>query len=328
MSTVLENIGNTPLIKLQKLSKSSGVHCQIYAKCEFFNSGGSIKDRIALRMIEAAERNGLIDPERSVLIEPTSGNTGIGLALAAAVKGYRVIITLPMKMSSEKVAVLNALGAEIIRTPTEAPWDSPHSHIGVARRLEKEIPGAIILDQYANPNNPLAHELGTAIEIVEQLRHEDGRLAAVVAGAGTGGTISGLAKGLRPHYSDIKIIAADPNGSILAEPSHLNETHKDIPYHVEGIGYDFVPQVLDRSEVDLWCKTDDRESFSWARKLIREEGLLVGGSSGAAMAACLKAAVTLQLGESDIVVVILPDGIRSYLSKFVDDDWLDAHDLA
>jgi cystathionine beta-synthase len=230
-------------------------------------------------------------------------------------------------MSSEKVAVLSALGAEIIRTPTEAPWDSPESHIGVARRLEKEIPHAIILDQYANPNNPLSHELGTANEIVEQLKHEDGRLAAVVAGAGTGGTISGLARGLRRHYHDIKVIAADPNGSILAEPSHLNEEHKNKLYHVEGIGYDFVPKVLDRSEVNLWCKTDDCESFHWARRLIREEGLLVGGSSGAAMAACRAAAETLQLGESDIMVVIFPDSIRSYLSKFVNNDWLDAHGI-
>ncbi|KAG9669704.1 cystathionine beta-synthase, partial [Aureobasidium melanogenum] len=259
MASVLDNIGNTPLIRLQKLPQMLGIQCQIYAKCEYFNSGGSIKDRIALRMIETAEKDGLICPGRSVLIEPTSGNTGIGLALAGAVKGYRVIITLPQKMSSEKVTVLTALGAEIIRTPTEAPWDSPESHIGVARRLEKEIPGAIILDQYTNPNNPLAHEVGTASEIVEQLKHVEGQLAAIVAGAGTGGTISGLARGLRQHYNNIKVIAADPHGSILAEPSKLNEQHDGKPYHVEGIGYDFVPQVLDRREVDIWCHQQEQQ---------------------------------------------------------------------
>lgn len=227
-------------------------------------------------------------------------------------KGYKTIITLPEKMSPEKVAVLRALNATIIRTPTEAAWDSPESHIGVARRLQKEIPNAHILDQYGNPDNPLAHEHGTAEEIWTQ---SAGKITAVVAGAGTGGTITGLARGLRKHNPAVKIIAADPHGSILALPESLNQPHANEPYRVEGIGYDFVPDVLDREAVDYWYKTDDRESFAYARRLIAEEGLLVGGSSGSAMAAMVEGVQELGLGKSDVVVVILPDSIRSYLSK-------------
>lgn len=328
MNTILENIGNTPLVRLNRIPQSVGISCAIYAKCEFFNAGGSVKDRIALRMVEAAEKEGRIKPGYSVLIEPTSGNTGIGLALVGAVKGYRTIITLPEKMSTEKVSVLKALGAEIIRTPSAAAWDSPESHIGVARRLEKEIPGGVILDQYNNPNNPAAHEFGTAAEIVEQTNAVQGKLAAVVAGAGTGGTITGISRGIRKVHGDkVKIVAADPQGSILAVPASLNDEHKDRPYKIEGIGYDFIPDVLSQKEVDVWYKTDDRDSFYWARRLISEEGLLCGGSSGSAMSACIKAIKDMNLTENDSVVVILPDSIRSYLSKFVDDDWLAANDL-
>lgn len=312
MKSVTEQIGNTPLVLLNKVPQSLGLKPTIYAKLEFFNAGGSVKDRIALRMIEAAEASGRIHPDRTTLIEPTSGNTGIGLALVGAIKGYKTIITLPEKMSPEKVAVLKALGAEIIRTPTQAAYDSPESHIGVARRLEKEIPGAVILDQYTNPDNPLAHELGTAEEIWTQT---EGKITALVAGAGTGGTITGLARGLRKHKKDIKIIAADPQGSILALPATLNDEFKDKPYKVEGIGYDFIPDVLDQKGVDTWYKTDDRVSFELSRRLIKEEGLLVGGSSGSAMAACVRACNDLNLTSDDVVVVILPDSIRSYLSK-------------
>ncbi|KAJ9625140.1 cystathionine beta-synthase [Taxawa tesnikishii (nom. ined.)] len=324
MNAITEQIGNTPLVRLNKIPQSLGLAPTIYAKLEYFNAGGSVKDRIALRMVEAAEAAGRIQPGKTTLIEPTSGNTGIGLALVGAVRGYKVIITLPEKMSAEKVAVLKALGAEIIRTPTQAAFDSPESHIGVARRLEKEIPDAVILDQYGNENNPLAHELGTAEEIWEQT---EGKVTALIAGAGTGGTITGIARGLRKHLRDVKIIAADPQGSILALPSQLNDEFKDKPYKVEGIGYDFVPDVLDQQVVDKWYKTDDRTSFEFAKRLIREEGLLCGGSSGSAMAACVKAIMELGLGKDDTVVVILPDSIRSYLSKFVDDDWLAANDL-
>lgn len=230
----------------------------------------------------------------------------------AVLAGYKTIITLPEKMSPEKVAVLRALNATIIRTPTQAAFDSPESHIGVARRLEKEIPNAHILDQYGNPDNPLAHEYGTAEEIWSQT---DGKVNVVVAGAGTGGTVTGLARGLRKHNPEIKIIGADPQGSILAFPPSLNADHANEPYKVEGIGYDFIPEVLDQQAVDRWYKTDDREAFGYARRLIAEEGILVGGSSGSAMAAMVRAVRDLGLKKGDVVVVILPDSIRSYLSK-------------
>jgi cystathionine beta-synthase len=226
--------------------------------------------------------------------------------------GYKTIITLPEKMSAEKVAVLRALNATIIRTPTEAAYDSPESHIGVAKKLERELPNAHILDQYSNENNPLAHELGTAEEIWHQT---NGKIKAVVAGAGTGGTITGLSRGLKKHNPGIKIIAADPHGSILALPASLNKEHANEPYKVEGIGYDFVPGVLDQPLVDIWYKTADRESFLYARRLIAEEGLLVGGSSGSAIAAMVQAVKDFNFRKDDVVVVILPDSIRSYLTK-------------
>ncbi|MCJ1444611.1 MAG: cystathionine beta-synthase [Stictis urceolatum] len=323
MDVVTQQIGNTPMVRLNKIPQSLGIEATVYAKLEFFNAGGSVKDRIALRMIEEAERSGRIKPG-DTLIEPTSGNTGIGLALVGAVKGYKTIITLPEKMSAEKVAVLRSLNATIIRTPTQAAFDSPESHIGVAKKLQKELPNAHILDQYNNLDNPLAHEYGTAEEIWTQT---EGKIKAVVAGAGTGGTITGLARGLRKHNPDVKIIAADPHGSVLALPESLNQDQPDEAYKVEGIGYDFVPDVLKRESVDKWYKTNDRESFAYARRLIGEEGILCGGSSGSAMSAMVKGVKDLGLGKGDVVVVILPDSIRSYLSKFVDDDWLAANGL-
>lgn len=226
--------------------------------------------------------------------------------------GYKTIITLPEKMSAEKVAVLRALNATIIRTPNEAAYDSPESHIGVAKRLEKELPNAHILDQYGNENNPLAHEFGTAEEIWAQTR---GQIKAIVAGAGTGGTITGLSRGLKKHNPNVQVISADPHGSILALPASLNEPHVNEPYKVEGIGYDFIPQVLNQEAVDRWYKTGDKESFQFSRRLIAEEGLLVGGSSGSAIAALEQAAKDYNFGKDDVVVVILPDSIRSYLTK-------------
>lgn len=315
INSVLEAIGDTPMVKLNRIPQEEGIEATILAKLEYFNAGGSVKDRIAKRMILEAEKSGRIKPGYT-LIEPTSGNTGIGLALVGAVRGYRTIITLPEKMSNEKVSVLKALGAEIVRTPTEAAWDSPESHIGVARRLEKEIPNAVILDQYNNPDNPKAHEFGTGEEIWEQT---GGNVTAVVAGAGTGGTVTGIARAIKSHDKNVRVIGADPKGSVLAQPASLNSSHES--YKVEGIGYDFIPDVLDRSEVDEWIKTDDKESFNLARRLIKEEGLLVGGSSGSALAAALKVAKDLKKG--DTVVVIFPDSLRSYLTKFVDDDWMD-----
>jgi cystathionine beta-synthase len=314
LNTILENIGNTPVVRINKIGKSHGLKCELLAKCEYFNAGGSVKDRIGKRMIEDAEKSGRIKPG-DTLIEPTSGNTGIGLALAAAIKGYRMIITLPQKMSQEKVDVLKGLGAEIIRTPTEAAWDSPESHIGVAKKLNKEIPNSHILDQYSNVSNPLAHYDGTAEEILYQC---DNKLDMVVITAGTGGTVTGIARKLKEKLPKLIIVGVDPKGSILAEPPELNSEISS--YKVEGIGYDFIPVVLDRSVVDKWYKTEDKESFQMARRLIKEEGLLCGGSSGSAMVAALKAAKELKAGQR--CLVILPDSVRNYMSKFLNDNWM------
>jgi cystathionine beta-synthase len=313
MNTILDNIGNTPMVKLNKVSKN--LDCEIFAKCEFFNAGGSVKDRIGKRMIEDAERSGRIKPG-DTLIEPTSGNTGIGLALTAAIKGYRMIITMPEKMSQEKVDVLKALGAEIFRTPTDATWDSPDSHIGVAKRLNEEIANSHILDQYANPSNPLAHYEGTAEEIWEQC---EGKVDMVVMGAGTGGTITGVARRLKELNPNIIVVGVDPVGSILAQPERLNEGGVGA-YKVEGTGYDFIPRVLDRSIVDSWVKTEDKETFLMARRLIREEGLLCGGSCGAAVTGAIKAAKALSAGQR--CVVVLADSVRNYMTKFLSDTWM------
>lgn len=328
-TSVLDLVGNTPMVELAKLPKALGIKPQIYAKLELYNPGGSIKDRIAKSMIEYAESQGQIHPSRTTLIEPTSGNTGIGLALIGAVKGYRTIITLPEKMSNEKVSVLKALGAEIIRTPTAAAWDSPESHIGVAKRLENEIPGAVILDQYNNMKNPDAHYHGTGKEIQTQLNdlNKFSKLHAVIAGAGTGGTISGISKYLKEQDSKIQVVGADPVGSILAQPESLNDTDS-ADYKVEGIGYDFVPKVLDRSLIDVWIKTEDKESFKYARQLISKEGVLIGGSSGSAFSALVQyCEAHPELTEDDVIVVVFPDSIRSYLTKFVDDEWLKTNGL-
>lgn len=314
--SILSHIGNTPLIRLNKIPQSLGIETPVYAKTELFNAGGSVKDRIALRMVEEAEKEGRIKPGYT-LIEPTSGNTGIGLALVGAVKGYRTIITLPEKMSNEKVSVLKALGAEIIRTPNEAAWDSPESHIGVAKRLVKEIPNAVILDQYGNENNPLAHYYSTGREIWEQTK---GKITHLVAGAGTGGTITGIAQYLKEQNPAIQIIGADPYGSILAVPESLNTSNEQ--YKVEGIGYDFIPDALDRNTVDKWYKTGDKDSFTLSRRLISEEGILVGGSSGSALSALVQYAKEHSFKKDDVVVFVCPDSIRSYLTKFVDDDWM------
>lgn len=314
MDSILDNIGNTPMVRCSRLMANEKLEVEILAKCEYFNAGGSVKDRIGKRMIEDAEASGRIKPG-DTLIEPTSGNTGIGLALAAALKGYRMIITLPEKMSSEKVDVLKALGAEIIRTPTEAAFDSPDSHIGVAKRLQSEIPNSHILDQYSNPANPLAHYEGTAEEI---LRQTGGRVDVVVMSAGTGGTIAGCARKLKEKLPHIKIVGVDPVGSILALPASLNG--KIASYKVEGIGYDFIPKVLDRSVIDHWIKTEDKDSFTMARRLIREEGLLCGGSSGSTMHAAVQYAKTLKKGTR--VVVLLADSVRNYMSKHLSDSWM------
>jgi cystathionine beta-synthase len=315
--TILDAIGDTPLVRFNRVA--SDLECEMLGKCEFFNAGGSVKDRIAKRMIEDAEKEGKIKIG-DTLIEPTSGNTGIGLALAAACKGYKCIITMPEKMSKEKVNVLKGLGAEIIRTPTEASWDAPDSHISVAQRLQQELPNSHILNQYTNPSNPLAHYEGTAEEIWRQC---DGKIDMLVAGAGTGGTISGLARRLKELNPDIRIIGVDPTGSILAQPESLNDPHRLESYQVEGIGYDFIPDVCDRSLVDEWYKSNDLDSLVMMRRLIRDEGLLCGGSCGAAVSCALKAAATLKKGQR--CVVILPDSVRNYMTKALSDDWMVDH---
>jgi cystathionine beta-synthase len=320
VDTVLSVIGNTPLVRLNKICPPH-IKCNIWAKCEFFNAGGSVKDRIGLRMIDDAEKSGRIKPG-DTLIEPTSGNTGIGMALAAAVRGYKCIIVLPEKMSKEKVDVLKALGAEIIRTPTEAAWDAPDSHISIAKKLQKETPNSHILDQYTNPANPLAHYDGTAVEILQQL---DGQVDMFVAGAGTGGTISGVAAKIKERCPNAEIVGVDPVGSILALPDSMNDAGRLDPYHVEGIGYDFIPGVLDRSLVDTWMKSNDCESLVMMRSLIRNEGLLCGGSSGAAVSCAIKAASKLKEGQN--CVVILPDSVRNYMTKALSDEWMVDHNF-
>ena len=307
-NTILDTIGNTPIVKLHRIGQE--LECDLFAKCEFFNPAGSVKDRIGWRMVEDAERSGRIKPG-DTLIEPTSGNTGQGLALAAAVKGYRCIIVMPEKMSQEKQIAIEALGAEIVRTPTDAAWDDPESHISVSKRLNDEIPGSHVLDQYSNPSNPNAHYDGTAQEILDDLGKE---INMVVIGAGTGGTITGIAKRLKEEVPGVIIIGSDPIGSILGGGTEVE------PYLVEGIGYDFIPDVLDNDLVDEYIKTNDEESFLMARRLIREEGLLCGGSSGSAMVAALQTAKNLNKGEK--CLVLLPDGVRNYMSKFPNDDWM------
>jgi len=307
--SILDTIGKTPVVRLNKIGIE--LDCDLFVKCEFFNPGGSVKDRIGWRMVADAEKSGRIKPG-DTLIEPTSGNTGQGMALASAVKGYRCIITMPEKMSQEKQISLEALGAEIIRTPTEAAFDDPESHIGVAKKLNEEIPNSHILDQYANPSNPDAHYDGTAQEILDDFGTE---IHMVVMGVGTGGTISGVAKRLKEEIPGIKIIGADPVGSILGGGTEVAS------YLVEGIGYDFFPDVLDNSLIDEYVKTEDEESFLMARRLIREEGLLCGGSSGTAMIAALQTATQLEKGQK--CLVLLPDGIRNYMTKFPNDTWME-----
>ena len=305
---ILTTIGNTPVVRMNQIGNE--LECELFSKCEFLNPGGSIKDRIGWKMVEDAEQSGRIKPG-DTLIEPTSGNTGQGIALAAAVKGYECIITLPEKMSKEKQIALEALGAKIIRTPTEASFDSPESHIGVAKKLQKEIPNSHILDQYANPSNPEAHYDGTAQEILDVFGKD---LHMVVMGVGTGGTITGVAKRLKEEIPDIIIVGADPVGSILGGGTEVE------PYLVEGIGYDFFPDVLDNDLVDEYVKTEDEESFIMARRLIKEEGFLCGGSCGSAMVAALKSAKHLDKDKKCLVV--LPDSIRNYMTKFPSDQWM------
>lgn len=312
-NNILETIGNTPIVKLSSFEKE--LKCEIFGKCEFLNAGGSVKDRIGIRMIENAERSGRIKPG-DTLIEPTSGNTGIGLALTAAVKGYKMIIVMPEKMSMEKEVTLRALGAEIIRTPTEAGYDDADGLFHIAKKLQKDTPNSHILDQYANPDNPDAHKESTGQEIWDDFGNS---LDMVIIGVGTGGTITGVAKKLKSNNPKIQIIGADPYGSILGGGDEI------YPYKVEGIGYDFFPDVLDNTLVDRYIKVNDQNSFTMARKLIKEEGILCGGSSGTVLWAALEAAKNLKSDQK--CLCIFADGIRNYLGKFVQDQWMSENDF-
>jgi cystathionine beta-synthase len=309
---ILEAIGRTPLILLSRLAE--GVPARVFVKLESANPGGSIKDRVGVAMVEEAERRGWLQ-SGGTIIEATAGNTGVGLALAAAVKGYRCIFVLPDKMSSEKIRLLKSYGAEIVITPTAVPPDSPESYNGVADRLAREIPGAWRPNQFTNLANPEIHYQSTGPEIWAQT---GGLVTAFVCGVGTGGTISGVGRFLKEQNPEVRIIGADPEGSVLS-----GDTPK--PWKVEGIGEDFVPKTLNGQVVDEWIRIGDAESFQTARALARREGLLVGGSSGTAVAAALRYA--RRLGKSDVVVALCPDTGRNYMSKFYDDEWLAANQL-
>lgn len=310
--TILQSIGKTPLVRLQRLTE--GLHARVYVKLESMNPGGSIKDRVAVSMVGDAERRGWLRPGGTI-IEATAGNTGVGLAMIAAVKGYRCIFVMPDKMSAEKIRLLKAYGAEVVITPTNVPPDSPDSYAGVADRLTREIPGAWRPNQFSNLANPEVHFRTTGHEIWEQT---EGKVTAFVAGAGTGGTISGVARYLKEQNPDVKIIGADPEGSILSGDSPK-------PWKVEGIGEDFVPKTLNSQLVDEWVRVSDAESFHIARALAKREGMLVGGSSGTAVAAALRYA--RRLTSSDLVVALCADTGRNYLSKCFDDDWMVANKL-
>lgn len=314
---ILQTIGKTPLVHLMQLGR--GLPCPIYAKVESFNPGGSIKDRIAVNIIEEAERNGRLKPGGTV-VEATSGNTGLGLAIVCAKKGYKAIFVLPDKMSHEKIQLLRAYGAKVVITPTAVAPEDPRSYYSVSRRLVEEIPNAILANQYHNPENPRSHYLTTGPEIWEQT---GGRVTDVVIGMGTGGTISGVGRYFKEQNPKIRIVGVDPAGSLLLETwkrgSVPEEAHPKT-YKIEGIGEDFLPTTMDLSVIDNVIQVGDKEAFLAARRLVREEAIFCGGSSGAAIAATLGYARELSI--DSLVVIILPDSGSRYLSKFYDDKWM------
>jgi cystathionine beta-synthase len=309
--TILDLVGGTPLVQLQRLTR--GLPARVVAKLEYLNPGGSVKDRIGLPMIEAAERDGRLRPGGTI-VEPTSGNTGVGLAIAAAIKGYRCVFVMPDKMSQEKISLLRAYGAEVVICPTAVEPESPESYYSVSDRLAAELPGGFKPDQYSNMANPEAHYDTTGPEIWEQT---GGELDAMVIALGTGGTVSGVARYLKEQNPDLRIVGADPEGSIYSQPEDVH------PYLVEGIGEDFFPTTMTLELIDEFVTVSDRDSFLTARRMAREEGLLVGGSGGTAVHAALQVAARMPKGAT--VVTLIPDSGRSYLSKFYDDTYMLEH---
>jgi cystathionine beta-synthase len=311
---ILDLVGGTPIVRLDRLSPPGGA--QILAKLEYLNPGGSVKDRIGLPMIEAAEREGKLEPGGTI-VEPTSGNTGVGLAIAAAIKGYRCIFVMPDKMSQEKIALLRAYGAEVVITPTAVDHDSPESYYSVSDRIAEEIPGGFKPDQYSNMQNPQAHYELTGPEIWEQT--DGGEIDALVISVGTGGTISGVGRYFKERKPEVVIVGADPEGSVYTATRDA-DVH---PYFVEGIGKDTWPKTMDPKVVDEWIRVSDRESFRWARRLAREEGILAGGSAGTTLYAA--DLVARRLGAGKRVLTMIPDSGRNYLSKLYDDNWMLEH---